>query len=116
MKSFIGIKYDSSKVLKQIEQMDEQKRKVDEMFNIKHELFEYIHFRVGESKMKKVGWYKRRWGYEIKQYYFGEDRKVIGDIERIIGKLKTELERVKFLSDKQFRSEFYIGLGQKKEN
>jgi hypothetical protein len=104
------MEYDTKKILKRIDKEEYQKRKIDEMFNIKHELFEYIHFRVGESKMKKVGWYKRRWGYEIKQYYFGEDRKVIGDIERIIGKLKTELERVKFLSDKQFRSEFYIGL------
>ena len=110
------MEYDTKKILKRIDKEEYQKRKIDEMFNIKHELFEYIHFRVGESKMKKVGWYKRRWGYEIKQYYFGEDRKVIGDIERIIGKLKTELERVKFLSDKQFRSEFYIGLNQNKEN
>jgi len=104
------MEYDTKKILKRIDKEEYQKRKIDEMFNIKHELFEYIHFRFGESKMKKVGWYKRRWGYEIKQYYFGEDRKVIGDIERIIGKLKTELERVKSLSDKQFRSEFFIGL------
>ena len=110
------MEYDTKKILKRIDKEEYQKRKIDEMFNIKHELFEYIHFRVGESKMKKVGWYKRRWGYEIKQYYFGEDRKVIGDIERIIGKLKTELERVKFLSDKQFRSEFFIGLNKNKEN
>ena len=110
------MEYDRKKVLKRIDKEEYQKRKINEMFNIKHELFEYIHSRIGETNMKRVGWYKRRWGYEIKQYYFGEDRKVIGDIERIIGKLKTELERVKFLSDKQFRSEFYIGLNQNKEN
>ena len=110
------MEYDTKKILKRIDKEEYQKRKINEMFNIKHELFEYIHSRIGETNMKRVGWYKRRWGYEIKQYYFGEDRKVIGDIERIIGKLKTELERVKFLSDKQFRSEFYIGLNQNKDN
>ncbi len=46
MKSFLGIKYDKSKVLKQMEKSDEQKRKVDEMYRVKHRLFDYIHQRI----------------------------------------------------------------------
>ena len=110
------MEYDRKKVLKRIDKEEYQKRKINEMFNIKHELFEYIHSRIGETNMKRVGWYKRRWGYEIKQYYFGEDRKVVGDIDKIIKKLKTELKRVKNLSVEEFRVEFFIGLNQNKKN
>ena len=110
------MEYDRKKVLKRIDKEEYQKRKINEMFNIKHELFEYIHSRIGETNMKRVGWYKRRWGYEIKQYYFGEDRKVVGDTDKIIKKSKTELKRVKNLSVEEFRAEFFIGLNQNKKN
>ena len=111
MKSFLGIKYDSSKVLKQIEQMDEQKRKVVEMYRVKHRLFDYIHQRIrsyGKShKSQKLGWYKRRWGNEITQYYFDNTtKKVKGDLDRIIRKLNDELIRVQNLSKKNFKTSF----------
>ena len=42
----MGIEYDSSKLMKKINQMEEDRRKVDEMYVIKHKLFDYIHQRI----------------------------------------------------------------------
>ena len=87
-----------------------EKIKIDEMFNTKHRLFDFLHYRLGTlvnmKTSKKLGWYKRRWGLEIKQFYYTEDGRVIGDLDRIIGELNMDLERVKYLTNKQFRKEF----------
>ena len=78
---------------------------------VKNKLFHYIHQRIrsyGKShKSQKVGWYKRRWGYEITQFYFDKDkRKIKGDLDKIIKKLNDELTMVRNLSKKQFRKKF----------
>ena len=87
-----------------------EKRKIDEMFNTKHRLFDFIHYRLGTlvnmKTSQKLGWYKRRWGLDIKQFYNPKDSRVIGDLDRIIGELNMDLERVKYLTNKQFRKEF----------
>ncbi len=111
MKSFMGIEYDSSTLMKKMNQMDEDKRKVDEMYKVKHLLFDYIHLRIRtlkkSHKSQKLGWYKRRWGNEITQYYYDKETKEIkGDLDKMIGKLKDELTKVQNLSNKDFKTKF----------
>ena len=56
---------------------------------------------------QKFGWYKRRWGYEIQQYYYDRFSKTVkGDLGRITTKLNDELVRVKNLSNKKFKTMF----------
>ena len=111
MDSFLGIKYDSKKLSDRIKKNELNQQKIDEMYRIKNKLFHYIHQRIrsyGKShKSQKVGWYKRRWGYEITQFYFDKDkRKIKGDLDKIIKKLNDELTMVRNLSKKQFRKKF----------
>jgi len=102
--------FDSKKILQRIDTEEYEKKKVDEMFNTKHRLFEFLHFRlktlVNLETSQKLGWYKRRWGIDIKQFYNPKDSRVIGDLDRIIEELNMELERVKSLTNKQFRKKF----------
>ena len=111
MDSFLGIKYDSKKLSDRVKTDDLNQQKIDEMYRIKNKLFDYIHRRIrsyGKShKSQKLGWYKRRWGYEITQFYFDKDkRKIKGDLDKIIKKLNDELTMVRNLSKKQFRKKF----------
>ena len=111
MDDFLGIKYNSKKVLKRMEESDELNQKVDEMYRVKHRLFDYIHQRIrsyGKShKSQKLGWYKKRWGNEITQHYYDNTKKKVkGDLDRIIKELKDEHIRVQNLSKKNFKKSF----------
>ena len=111
MDDFLGIKYNSKKVLKRMEESDELNQKVDEMYRVKHRLFDYIHQRIrsyGKShKSQKLGWYKKRWGNEITQYYYDNTKKKVKwDLDRIINDLKDEHIRVQNLSKKNFKKSF----------
>jgi hypothetical protein len=118
MDDFLGIKYDSKKLSDRFKKEEEirlrllpYKPKVDEMYRVKHKLFDYIHQRIrsyGKShKSQKLGWYKKRWGNQITQYYYCDTtKKVKGDLDRIIRKLNDELIRVQNLSKKNFKTSF----------
>jgi len=100
-----------NEILKRERKREYQKNKIDEMYRIKHKLFDYIHHRIrslGKShKSQKLGWYKRRWGNEIHQFYYDRFDKVVkGDLGRIIEKLYLEYEWVKSLKNKNFKMMF----------
>jgi len=101
----------SKSILERIDRDETQRNKISEMYRIKHTLFDYIHHRIrslGKSHTsQKLGWYKRRWGNEIHQFYFDRFNKVVkGDLDRIIEKLYLEYERVKSLRNKDFKKMF----------
>ena len=102
--------FDSKKILQRMDKEEYEKKKIDEMFNTKHRLFDFLHYRLGTlvnmKTSQKLGWYKRKWGVEIKQFYYTKESKVIGDLDRIIGELNMDLERVKHLTNKRFKKEF----------
>ena len=102
--------FDRKKILQRMDREEDEKKKIDELFNTKHRLFEFLHFRlktlVNLETSQKLGWYKRRWGLEIKQFYYTKESRVIGDLDRIIGELNMDLERVKHLTNKRFKKEF----------
>ena len=102
--------YDRKKILQRMDKEEYEKKKIDEMFNTKHRLFDFLHYRLGTlvnmKTSQKLGWYKRKWGVEIKQFYYTKESKVIGDLDRIIGELNMDLERVKHLTNKRFKKEF----------
>ena len=102
---------DSKSLLERLDKEKINKNKVDEMYRIKHTLFDYIHHRIrslGKSHTsQKLGWYKRRWGNEIHQFYYDRFDKVVkGDLGRIIEKLYLEYEWVKSLKNKNFKMMF----------
>ena len=102
--------FDSKKILQRMDKEEYEKKKIDEMFNTKHRLFDFLHYRLGTlvnmKTSQKLGWYKRKWGVEIKQFYYTKESRVIGDLDRIIGELNMDLERVKHLTNKRFKKEF----------
>ena len=103
--------FDSKKILQRMDKEEYEKKKIDEMFNTKHRLFDFLHYRLGTlvnmKTSQKLGWYKRRWGNEIHQFYFDRFNKVVkGDLDRIIEKLYLEYERVKSLRNKDFKKMF----------
>ena len=112
VKSYKGIKYDSSKILNQIDWVEKQKPKIDEMYRLKNQLFDYIHHRIksyGKShNSQKFGWYKKhKWGDRLNQNYYDKNTKQIkGDLNEIIQQLNDEIIRVQNLSKKKFKSEF----------
>lgn len=103
-------------ILKREQNRDHQQIKIDEMYRVKNQIFTYIHQRIRTLKKshtsQKLGWYKRRWGLEIKQFYFDSDPslknedRIKGDLDKIIKKLKLEYEDIKSLSNKDFKSKF----------
>ena len=103
--------FDSKSILERINKIEIQQNKIDKMYRIKHTLFDYIHHRIrslGKSHTsQKLGWYKRRWGNEIHQFYYDRFNKVVkSDLDRIIQKLWKEYERVKSLRNKDFKMMF----------
>ena len=78
----MGIEYDSSTLMKKMNQMDEDKRKVDEMYKVKHLLFDYIHLRIRtlkkSHKSQKLG----------KHTYFELDPKHVSN------KLKSKIKQM----------------------
>ena len=103
--------FDSKSLLERFNKEKINNDKINEMYKIKHTLFDYIHHRIrslGKSHTsQKLGWYKRRWGNEIHQFYFDRFNKVVkGDLDRIIEKLYLEYERVKSLRNKDFKMMF----------
>ena len=88
------IEFDSRKILQREKKKENRQIKIDLMFNIKNRLFEFLHLRLKTlfkiQTSQKLGWYKRRWGLEIKQFYYTEDGRVIGDLDKIREKLSNE--------------------------
>tara|TARA_B100000315_G_C14325126_1_gene472625 strand:- start:86 stop:502 length:417 start_codon:yes stop_codon:yes gene_type:complete len=101
---------DSKKILEREKIKEDRQKKIDLMFHHKHQLFDHIHHRLrllGKTHTsQKLGWYKRRWGFEIKQFYFTESGEVLGDLDRITKKLCDEMDRVRNLSNKDFKIMF----------
>tara|TARA_Y100000294_G_scaffold123763_1_gene115143 strand:+ start:339 stop:680 length:342 start_codon:yes stop_codon:yes gene_type:complete len=111
MRKYVNMfEFDRKKILQRMDREEDEKKKIDELFNTKHRLFEFLHFRlktlVNLETSQKLGWYKRRWGNEIKQFYYTKDSKVIGDLDKIRKKLSNELIKVQNLSNKDFKRRF----------
>ena len=104
------MEFDSRKILQREKKKENRQIKIDLMFNIKNRLFEFLHLRLKTlfkiQTSQKLGWYKRRWGLEIKQFYYTEDGRVIGDLDKIREKLSNELIGVQNLSNKDFKRRF----------